>query len=94
VWLSTDIVKQVQRVARIYYVDKTQTKLWNDNRRGNELRMFTGWMYVDRRSGEVRQGMKTQSVAIREAFYAIVQKTASPNLASQKPRIVSSRRVA
>lgn len=86
-WISNDIVSEVSRVATIFYVDKRQTKTWNDNRRDNELRMFTGWAWIARGGEETRQGMKTQSVAIRDAYYALIAKTVVPNAARRRAKL-------
>lgn len=96
-WISNDIVAQVTKVATIYYVDATQTKTWNSNRRDDELRMFTGWTWVARNGEETRQGMKTYSVAIRDAYYALIAKTEVPHATRRRAKlrlVKSSRRQA
>ena len=44
-WLPNDIIADVDRVARIYYVAVADTKLWNEHRREGELRLLTGWAW-------------------------------------------------
>ena len=41
-WLPNNIIADVERVARIYYVAVNDTKLWNEHRREGELRLLTG----------------------------------------------------
>lgn len=75
---TNDTIDEVERVARIYYLNKHQTKLWNDNKRGNELRLLTGWVWVSKANGQTRMGFKTRSVALRDAFYTLVKHKAAP----------------
>lgn len=78
-WLADKIIEAVDQRARIYYLDHFATKMWNENRRGPELRMLTGWCWVARNgSGDYGQGYKTRTVAYREAWYALVHKQDAP----------------
>lgn len=72
------IIDAVDQIARVRYLDKHTCRIWNDNRRSGELRLLTGWMWASRKGGEYRQGFKTQSVAYRDAYYALIQHRAAP----------------
>jgi hypothetical protein len=79
VWLPNDIVEQVEAVARIHYVDVFATKLWNEHRRDGELRLLTGWAWVERNGRLHRQGFKTRTVAYRDAYYALILGDTAPH---------------
>lgn len=88
-WLPNNIIDDVDAKARIYYLSSGDTKRWNENRRGPELRMLTGWCWVARDgSGRYAQGFKTQTVAYREAWYALVHKEAAPLVQRERVRLV------
>lgn len=77
-WLPNNIIAEVERVARIHYVDVAQTKQWNEHRRDGELRLLTGWSWTARNGSDHRQGFKTRTVAMRDAWYVLVQHRAAP----------------
>ena len=89
-WLPATIIAEVDRVARIYYVAVADTKLWNEHRRDSELRLLTGWCWSARDGRVFRQGFKTQTVAYRDAWYALVEERAAPAI-SRAPRVVASK---
>lgn len=77
-WLPAEVVDKVEKNGiRIGYVDKQMTKMWNDHRKKGELRLLTGWYWVKGR--QHRQGFKTKTVAIRDAYYVIVERTEAPS---------------
>lgn len=88
-WLPNDIIASVDRVARIEYVDANTCLSWNRHRRDGELRLLTGWAWTERGSSHQRQGFKTMTVAYRDAYYALVRKSASPSLTRARLRVVS-----
>jgi len=87
-WLPNDIIAEVERVARIHYVDKAATRLWNEHRREGELRLLTGWCWTARNGSDHRQGFKTRTVAYRDAWYALVQHRAAPAVTRPRLRVV------
>jgi hypothetical protein len=89
-WLPTEIVKQIEKVARIRYVSRTECELWNANRKPKELRLLTGWEWIER-GGEGRhcQGFKTMTVAYRDAYYRLIKQEAAPSVAGVKLRVVA-----
>lgn len=80
-WLPNDVVAEVDRVAIIRYVGVAETKRWNEHRREGELRLLTGWTWIARNGRSHRQGFKTQTVAMRDAYYALIREQATPKLA-------------
>ena len=90
-WLPDKIIEAVDQVARIYYLSSLDTQRWNTNRRsGEELRMLTGWCWVARGdNGRHAQGYKTQTVAYRECWYALVHKEAAPLVRQERVRLVA-----
>lgn len=75
-WLPTEITKAVDAIARVYYVDAGMCANWNAYRKEGELRMLTGWCWS---SGDRhRQGFKTETVCYRDAYYALIKRTAAP----------------
>jgi hypothetical protein len=85
-WLPREIIKTVDDVARIYYIDAKATKMWNAHKREGELRMLTGWCWVARAGDEHRQGFKTPTVCYRDAWYSLVAHRAAP--AARRLRLV------
>lgn len=87
-WLPNNIIKAVDDVANIYYIDLAATKRWNANRDDSELRLLTGWCWTQRGGTLHRQGFKTMTVAYRDAWYELVAKRATP--ATRRLRLVRS----
>lgn len=79
-WLPNDVIAEVERVAMVRYIDVMVCKRWNEHRRDGELRLLTGWMWQQRRGGLVRQGFKTRTVAIRDAYYVLVKHSEVPSV--------------
>jgi hypothetical protein len=80
-WLPNSVIEEVDKVARIRYVDRAACILWNKHRREGELRMLTGWGWVSRDGRSHRQGLKTVTVCYRDAWYALVAKAEAPRVA-------------
>jgi len=87
-WLPNDIIAEVDRVARVIYIDKAQCKVWNDHRRDDELRLLTGWTWIARNGSAHGQGYKTRTVCYRECWYALVQQRATPAINRPRLRVV------
>jgi hypothetical protein len=87
-WLPNDIIAEVEAVVRIHYIDATACKVWNEHRREGELRLLTGWCWTARNGRDHRQGFKTRTVAMRDAWYALVQHRATPAVTRARLRVV------
>jgi hypothetical protein len=77
-WLPKIIIQEVDQVATIRYIDVTATERWNRYRHKDELRLLTGWAWIAKRGGEYRQGFKTQTVAYRDCYYALLRHQSAP----------------
>jgi hypothetical protein len=93
-WLPTSIVAEVDRVARIHYVDVEATKQWNAHRQEGELRLLTGWCWTAKNGKSFRQGFKTMTVAYRDAHYTLVSNSEAPAITRPRLRVVTGRRAA
>lgn len=73
------IIADIEERARVFYIDRELCKNWNENRRGNELRLLSGWTWAER-GGQRRSrtGFKTQSAALRDAYYVLLQHREQP----------------
>lgn len=83
-WLPNSIVAEVDRVATISYINVAATQRWNANRRDGELRLLTGWAWIERRGSGSRQGFKTRTVAYRDAYYALVRHEVAPHVSARR----------
>lgn len=86
-WLPNDIIAAVDRIARITYINVADTKLWNEQRNKDELRLLTGWAWTARNGSAHRQGFKTQTVAYRDAYYELVRRSVAPPVAGARRRL-------
>jgi hypothetical protein len=91
-WLPNSVVTDVDRVARITYINVDDCKAWNEHRRDGELRMLTGWLWVERSGARYRQGFKTQTICYRDAWYELVAETVAPVAGRPRLRVVSAER--
>jgi len=78
-------ISRLEEKARIFYLDQTRTRGWNETRRrDNELRLVTGWTWQERlprdskAAPRSRTGFKTYSAAARDAFYILIENREQP----------------
>lgn len=90
-WLPTSIIEDVKKVARVHYVGMSDCETWNKHRREGELRLLTGWAWTARNGREFRQGFKTITVAYRDAWYELVDKSEAPSISRARLRVVARR---
>jgi len=84
-----DVLTAMHKVATFRYVDRNTCKAWNEHRRGDELRLLTGWCWTERKAPHrERQGFKTLSVCQRDAFYTLIRKETAP--VPKRLRLVSA----
>ena len=79
-WLPRKIVRDVDHVARIRYINMTECQNWNAHRQDGELRLLTGWEWIERDGTRHRQGYKSMSVCYRDAWYILVKGEEPPGL--------------
>lgn len=89
-WLPNAVIEDVNKVARIHYVDVAIAKRWNEHRRPGELRLLTGWCWTAKDGRSFQQGFKTRTFAYRDAWYHLVQRTSVPSLVQRRLRLVSA----
>ena len=78
------ILAEVDEVATVRYVNRADTAFWNKHRDENELRLLTGWMWEAKDKSGYKQGFKTQSVAYRDAYYALVRHEQAPGITRRR----------
>lgn len=92
-WITMDVIKQVDKVARIRYITRSECELWNANRRNGELRMLTGWEWIARDlSGQHGSGLKTMTTCYIAAYYAVVKGQDAPSLSISKTALKARNR--
>ena len=78
-YYSDATIQEIEEECRVFYLDRAVTRSWNENRRGNELRLVTGWTWVQRGGKALyRTGFKTRSAALRDAYYILIQHREPP----------------
>lgn len=73
-YFADEIVDEIETRVAVYYMDYERVRKWNANRPSGTLRLLTGWCWIEKGPGRrVRSGFKTRSVALRDAFYSVLQ---------------------
>ena len=85
-WIPQSIVDDVENIASVHYIDVAYCAKWNKYRKGNELRMLSGWAWTSKHNSQYRYGFKSKTIAYRDAWYTLVNKTRSPNLTIRENR--------
>jgi hypothetical protein len=80
-WIKKEIVAEVDKVARIYYIDFPFATAWNKNKRGTEQRLMTGWMYISKRDpSRFQRSLKSQTACYIAAYYDLVLRQEQPKV--------------
>jgi hypothetical protein len=79
-WLPQNIVAEVDRVARIRYLDREACRAWNEHREPGELRLLSGWCWASKSGARHQFGLKTMTAAYRDAWYVVVAREAAPGV--------------
>lgn len=88
-WLTNAVITEVERRARIFYVDKAMCASWNNNRSKEDLRLLSGWCWVQRGGNRVHaQGFKTRSVCIRDCYYTLLKQEVAPSPLTPRLKLV------
>jgi hypothetical protein len=85
-WIKSEIVDDVDRVARVWFISREMAQGWNTKRREGELRMMTGWVWTSRDGKQERVAFRTMTAAYIDAHYTLVARAAAPRLA--RPRVL------
>ena len=91
VWIRNEIVAEVDRVARVWFISWEMAQGWNAKRREGELRMMTGWVWTSRDGKQERVAFRTMTAAYIDAHYTLVARAAAPRLARPRLRVVPDR---
>ena len=95
-WLPRKIIREINAIARIRYISVEECKAWNKHRQDGELRLLCGWEWIEREGNRHRQGFKSQTVCLRDAYYVLIKGEEAPGLPtearrkSQKLRVISA----
>jgi len=84
---SYEIKNEIYKKARFHYLDKHMCAAWNRNRSANELRLLTGWVWQCKTTSQYQMGLKTQTAALRDAYYTLIEKRNAPGIASRIRRV-------
>ena len=91
-WISRDMAKEIEDVARVFYVDMGMCARWNEHRREGEPRLMTGWAWEARAPhrghGGHRLGIKTITACYIDAWYALVAKAEPPRVSRPRLKVV------
>lgn len=90
-WIKSEIVEDVDRVARIWFISWDMAQAWNTKRREGELRMMTGWVWTSRDGKQERVAFRTMTAAYIDCHYTLVARAAAPRLARPRLRVVPER---
>jgi hypothetical protein len=94
-WVTNEVVDSVNEVATIFYIDQGFARLWNAKRNEDELRMMTGWMWVDRKNpNHFHRSLKSKTAAYIDAWYALVIKKRAPKAETKFLEMRQRRKVA
>ena len=85
-WIKSEIVEDVDRVARVWFISWDMAQGWNAKRREGELRMMTGWVWTSRDGKQERVAFRTMTAAYIDCHYTLVARAAAPRLA--RPRLL------
>ena len=79
-WIPRTMVEEVDRICRVFYVTQALTKRWNDGRRPGDPRVMSGWVVVNRATGEEMSGLKSPTTAYIQAHQRWIARQPMPKL--------------
>lgn len=71
-YFPIEIMSAVDDVADVRYIGRDEVIRWNTHRREGELRLLCGYAWFARKGNDHRQGFKSYSAAVRDAYYVLV----------------------
>lgn len=75
--LKDSVIASVLSLATVTYIDRSAAQWWNKQRGRGEMQTFTGWYWS---CGPREEGpFRSESAAIRDAYYALVLRSDPPN---------------
>jgi hypothetical protein len=79
-WINNETVRQIEHVARFRYIGRDECALWNGHRRNGELRLLSGWEWLEKNGERHQQGLKTLTAAYRDAYYVLIHERGLPTI--------------
>ena len=71
---SRDLLEEITARVGIFYVDAARKNAWNKDRPDGALRLVTGYAWIEKGGRRrIRGGFKTESAAMRDAYYVVLQ---------------------
>jgi hypothetical protein len=90
-WLTNDVITETERLVRVFYVDKAMCRNWNEHRSKDDLRLLSGWCWVQKGGNRAHaQGFKTRSVCLRDAYYTVVKKELAPGPITPRLKLIKA----
>jgi hypothetical protein len=88
-----EILEEIQARVGLYYVDAQRRNAWNkDKRSEDDLRLVTGYAWIEKGGRRrIRGGFKTESAALRDAYYVVLQGLEIAPGMETGPRLVKRR---
>lgn len=85
---SQALIDEVEERVGIFYVGVERRDSWNKSRPEGTLRLLTGWAFIEKGGRRrIRGGYKSKSVAIREAYYLVLQGLETAPGLEARPRL-------
>jgi hypothetical protein len=82
--LKKDVIVQTLDEVKVVYLYKEASMWWNRRRSAEDTATFCGWYWI---KGNLEGGpFKSQSSAIRDAYYQFVLKRTAPTVWKDVPR--------
>lgn len=77
-WLPQSVISDVNRHARVFYIDSEMTWRWNEHRRKGEPRLMCGWCWESKHGPESQTGINSKTQAYLFAHLALVAGMTAP----------------
>lgn len=89
------LVEEIEARVSVWYVDQARCMTWNASRPDGALRLLTGFCWIEKTGQRrVRGGFKSRSVALRDAYYTILQGLETAPGLETRPRLTVAKRKA
>lgn len=87
-----DLITEIEDRVGIFYVGIERRDSWNKSRPEGTLRLLTGWAFIEKGGRRrIRGGFKSKSVAMREAYYIVLQGLETAPGIDARPRVIKRR---
>ena len=87
-----EVLEEITAKVGVYYVDVKRRNAWNKSRPDGALRIVTGHAWIEKGGRRrVRGGFKTESAALRDAYYVVLLGLETAPGVETGPRLVRRR---